>query len=212
MASENTEVNQLNALIDIKKEEIKELEERRSDEEARDLQTPAEVAADPSADADARAAAASATASQDPAAVFAAQSQPSPSTHAEQFADEEGEQRAEEDAEEAEKNENDGAPAGNQGVEIPSGRGDVNKLGDPATQGYGTDAESEAANAADAGDEAAQDQQEKKADEDDSAENEDAKNKAAETRQNEGSVATTGETGDDDKKPQNVDQKDSEKN
>lgn len=201
MASENTEVNQINALIDIKKDEIKELEDRRSDEEAKDLRSPAEIAHDPNEDAAARAAAATVTASQDPSAVFAAQSEPSPSTHAEQFESEEKEQQVEAEDDQPAESDNT-TPAGDQGVETPKGRGDVNRLGDPETLGYGSNPENEAAQAADAGDKAAQKQEKADADNSNSkADDEDAKEKAAETHQNEGSVASTGKTADDDQKP-----------
>ena len=171
-----TNLNQVDILIQNKEDEIDELRElRKSFDDDVEIATSAEVAADPSADAAERAAAANATTGQDPAAVFAAQSEPSPSTDAEAF---EQSQEAQQQAEAAEEAEDEDVPANDAGVDIPDGRGDPNKLGDPETQGFGTNPESEAANAADDGDEAAQEQQQDTSDDDSDSESDEAKDPA----------------------------------
>lgn len=82
----DSECAQVDALIDIKKNEIKDLEDLKSSwsEDSWDepqTQTPAQVAADPNATSEERAAAANALLGQSPETVNAEQSEPSPSTH-----------------------------------------------------------------------------------------------------------------------------------
>jgi hypothetical protein len=85
----DTEKAQVDRLIEIKKEEISDLEDLKKEVakgvEIDSVQTPAEVAHDSEADADARSAAANAVLGQDPAKVNYEQSEPSPSTHGDQF-------------------------------------------------------------------------------------------------------------------------------
>lgn len=80
-----TEVNQIDLLIEMKKDEISALEDLKKtftdDYEPAVLQTPAQVTQDESASSAERAAAANATLGQDPVKVNAEQSFPTPSTH-----------------------------------------------------------------------------------------------------------------------------------
>lgn len=79
-----TERDQIDVLIGMKKDEIKNLEglkDQFTDDYVPEIRTPAEVAADPDVDAAERAAAANAVLGQDPAIVNAEQSLPTPSTH-----------------------------------------------------------------------------------------------------------------------------------
>lgn len=93
-----TERAQIDALIQAKKEEIKALEDLKetfTDDYEPESQTPAEVAQDPDVDSAERAAAANAVLGQDPVKVNAEQSEPSPSTHAEQFKEKSEEDKVE---------------------------------------------------------------------------------------------------------------------
>lgn len=96
-----TERAQIDALVEIKEEEIDALKELRKqyddDDYVPETQTPAEVAQDPNADDADRVAAANAVLGQDPATVNAEQSEPSPSTHAEQFEEKESEESTDEE-------------------------------------------------------------------------------------------------------------------
>lgn len=79
-----TERDQIDVLIGMKKDEIKNLEDLKSqftDDYLPESQTPAQVAADPDVNSAERAAAANAVLGQDPATVNAEQSLSTPSTH-----------------------------------------------------------------------------------------------------------------------------------
>lgn len=134
-SANQTEQNQIDALIQIKKDEISDLEDLKAtfnDDYEPNLQTPAQVAQDSDAEDGARVAAANAVLGQDPAKVNEEQSLPSPSTHPEQFEDKsntEATQEEQENAEAAAEPDDSVEAHEEQGVKLPDGREDVNKLG-----------------------------------------------------------------------------------
>lgn len=104
-----TEKNQIKTLIEQHKAEIERLEndikkwDKKVEEEFKDLTSPGAVAADESATQEERTAAANQALSQDPQRVNAEQSQPSPSTHSEQFEKSDDEVKKEAEAKLAEE-------------------------------------------------------------------------------------------------------------
>lgn len=102
VTTNETECNQIDVLIQQKEDEIATLKDLKKQYEDADYtpdepQTPAQTAKDPDADSATRAAAANAVFGQNPETVNAEQSEPSPSTHAEQFAEEPKEETVEDE-------------------------------------------------------------------------------------------------------------------
>lgn len=112
-----TEKNQIDLLIQEKKDEISALEDlKKSFDEEQATPTSSEVAQDEGASQEERTAAATQAASANPEKVFEAQSAPSPSTHAEQFQDE---TEAQNDTEETAAPEADAADSSVEETETP---------------------------------------------------------------------------------------------
>lgn len=139
MSFNETQRNQIDVLIEQKRQEISNLEDSKKDyegdeDEVTEVRTPAVVAADPNASSEERAAAANAVLGQSPETVNAEQSAPSPSTHAEQYGTEAeadkaaDEEQAKEEAKDTEADAGETVPPLPDG-RVPDGRGDANELG-----------------------------------------------------------------------------------